>query len=96
MSAGRPTSIAGSRSTIQAAGAKDNARAGLGPAAHREFHTRRQAMSREWHLKRDRKFRKVLAQGVCYLALALQCFQRALQHRSTRSAWAASTIRGSR
>jgi putative endonuclease len=24
--------------------------------------TRRQAMSREWHLKRDRKFRKLLAQ----------------------------------
>jgi putative endonuclease len=24
--------------------------------------TRRQAMSREWHLKRDRKFRKALAQ----------------------------------
>jgi putative endonuclease len=26
------------------------------------FRTRRQAMSREWYLKRDRKFRKVLAQ----------------------------------
>jgi putative endonuclease len=25
------------------------------------FRTRRQAMSREWHLKRDRKLRKVLA-----------------------------------
>lgn len=25
------------------------------------FSTRRQAMSREWHLKRDRKFRKTLA-----------------------------------
>jgi putative endonuclease len=25
------------------------------------FRTRRQAMSREWHLKRDRKFRKKLA-----------------------------------
>jgi putative endonuclease len=28
------------------------------------FRTRRQAMSREWYLKRDRKFRKSLAQGV--------------------------------
>ena len=28
------------------------------------FRTRRQAMSREWYLKRDRKFRKLLAQGV--------------------------------
>ena len=26
------------------------------------FPTRREAMSREWHLKRDRKFRKKLAQ----------------------------------
>ena len=26
------------------------------------FATRREAMSREWHLKRDRKFRKKLAQ----------------------------------
>ena len=26
------------------------------------FATRREAMSREWHLKRDRKFRKALAQ----------------------------------
>ena len=26
------------------------------------FATRRQAMSREWHLKRDRKFRKQLAE----------------------------------
>jgi putative endonuclease len=26
------------------------------------FPTRREAMSREWHLKRDRKFRKQLAQ----------------------------------
>jgi putative endonuclease len=29
-----------------------------------QFRTRRQAMSREWHLKRDRKFRKALALGV--------------------------------
>ena len=28
------------------------------------FHTRQAAMSREWYLKRDRKFRKRLAQGV--------------------------------
>jgi putative endonuclease len=28
-----------------------------------KFRTRRQAMSREWYLKRDRKFRKLLAQG---------------------------------
>ena len=28
------------------------------------FPTRRQAMSREWHLKRDRKLRKKLAQGI--------------------------------
>ena len=28
------------------------------------FRTRRQAMRREWHLKRDRKFRKTLALGV--------------------------------
>ena len=28
------------------------------------FRTRRQAMSRVWHLKRGRKFRKMLAQGV--------------------------------
>jgi putative endonuclease len=28
-----------------------------------KFRTRRQAMSREWHLKQDRKFRKSLAQG---------------------------------
>ena len=28
------------------------------------FPTRREAMSREWHLKRDRKFRKTLAQGL--------------------------------
>ena len=28
------------------------------------FRTRRQAMSREWYLKRDRKFRKLLARGV--------------------------------
>ena len=27
-----------------------------------KFRTRRQAMSREWYLKRDRKFRKELAQ----------------------------------
>ncbi|MEA2978416.1 MAG: putative endonuclease [Alphaproteobacteria bacterium] len=27
-----------------------------------KFRTRRQAMSREWYLKRDRKFRKALAQ----------------------------------
>ena len=27
------------------------------------YRTRRQAMRREWHLKRDRKFRKSLAQG---------------------------------
>ena len=27
-----------------------------------KFRTRRQAMSREWYLKRDRKFRKQLAQ----------------------------------
>jgi putative endonuclease len=29
-----------------------------------KFRTRRQAMSREWHLKRDRKFRKKLAAGI--------------------------------
>ena len=29
-----------------------------------KFRTRRQAMSREWYLKRDRKFRKALAQDV--------------------------------
>jgi len=29
-----------------------------------KFRTRRQAMSREWHLKRDRTFRKKLVQGV--------------------------------
>src|SRR4029078_8144128 len=29
-----------------------------------KFRTRRQAMSREWYLKRDRKFRKKLALGV--------------------------------
>ena len=29
-----------------------------------KFRTRRQAMRREWHLKRDRKFRKTLAQGI--------------------------------
>ena len=29
-----------------------------------KFRTRRQAMSREWYLKRDRKFRKLLAQRV--------------------------------
>ncbi len=28
-----------------------------------KFRTRRQAMSREWYLKRDRKFRKLLGQG---------------------------------
>jgi len=28
-----------------------------------KFRTRRAAMSREWHLKRDRKFRKALAQA---------------------------------
>jgi putative endonuclease len=28
------------------------------------FTTRREAMSREWHLKRDRKFRKMLAQTI--------------------------------
>lgn len=28
------------------------------------FATRREAMSREWHLKRDRKFRKKLAQAM--------------------------------
>ena len=28
------------------------------------FPTRREAMSREWHLKRDRKFRKRLAQAL--------------------------------
>ncbi len=32
---------------------------------HVEQHaTRREAMSREWHLKRDRSFRKRLAQGL--------------------------------
>lgn len=29
-----------------------------------QFRTRRQAMRREWQLKRDRKFRKRLAQGI--------------------------------
>jgi putative endonuclease len=29
-----------------------------------KFRTSRQAMSREWHLKRDRKFRKTLAQDI--------------------------------
>lgn len=29
-----------------------------------KFRTRRQAMSREWFLKRDRKFRKVLASQI--------------------------------
>ncbi len=29
-----------------------------------KFRTRRQAMSREWYLKRDRKFRKLLSAGV--------------------------------
>jgi putative endonuclease len=29
-----------------------------------KFRTRRAAMSREWYLKRDRKFRKTLALGV--------------------------------
>ncbi len=29
-----------------------------------KFRTRRQAMRREWHLKRDRKFRKRLARGI--------------------------------
>jgi len=29
-----------------------------------KFRTRRQAMSREWHLKRDRTFRRKLVQGV--------------------------------
>jgi putative endonuclease len=28
------------------------------------FRTRRAAMSREWHLKRDRRFRKALALGL--------------------------------
>ncbi len=28
------------------------------------FRTRRQAMRREWHLKRDRKFRKKLSEGI--------------------------------
>ena len=28
------------------------------------FSTRQEAMSREWHLKRDRAFRKLLAQGI--------------------------------
>jgi putative endonuclease len=29
-----------------------------------KFRTKRAAMSREWHLKRDRKFRKTLAQAL--------------------------------
>jgi len=29
-----------------------------------KYRTRRQAMSREWYLKRDRKFRKRLAQAI--------------------------------
>jgi len=29
-----------------------------------KFRTRRQAMSREWHLKRDRKLRRKLALGI--------------------------------
>ena len=33
-----------------------------------QFRTRRQAMSREWYLKRDRKFRKSLAQGILLLS----------------------------
>jgi putative endonuclease len=28
-----------------------------------QYATRREAMSREWHLKRDRRFRKLLAQA---------------------------------
>ena len=28
------------------------------------YQTRGEAMSREWHIKRDRRFRKVLAEGV--------------------------------
>jgi len=32
------------------------------------FATRNEAMSREWHLKRDRAFRKKLAQGVAISA----------------------------
>jgi putative endonuclease len=36
---------------------------------HVERHaTRREAMSREWHLKRDRKYRKLLAEGDLHLS----------------------------
>ena len=34
------------------------------------FETREDAMSREWYLKRDRKFRKELLRGACYSAAA--------------------------
>jgi putative endonuclease len=46
-----------------------------------KFRTRRQAMSREWHLKRDRKFRK---------QLALRCDQRT--ERNVSSAKTGSRI----
>jgi putative endonuclease len=38
-----------------------------------KFRTRRAAMSREWHLKRDRKFRKTLAFTVVGAQDALNC-----------------------
>ena len=61
MSAGPPTSTGVWRSTTRGTGARTT-RGRAWVLLHTEkFRTRRQAMSREWYLKRDRKFRKALA-----------------------------------
>ena len=50
-----------------------------------KFATRREAMSREWHLKRDRKFRKELA---ARLGTALQGKKRKVSSAKTGSSTA--------
>ena len=62
MSAGPTTWRAGLSGTMPAQGARTT-RGRQWVLLHTEhFADKRAAMSREWHLKRDRKFRKALAQ----------------------------------
>ena len=59
---------------------------------HRErFATRREAMSREWHLKRDRKFRKQLLQKLRPKRLSAAAIP-LRRHRASASAGPSGTV----